>query len=120
MKTLRTQTGFLIQLALVLALVVATAGAAETGRKFISPEAAVSALAQAVSTTNLPELRAIFGPAAGDILNPDPVMATNEFATFARALAQSNRFVAASDAQPTVDLGDQARAFPGPLVATTA
>jgi hypothetical protein len=118
MKTFQTHTRFLSRLALVLMLVDAGARAAETGRKFMSPEAAVSALAQAVNATNREELRAIFGPAAGDILNPDPVLAANEFGKFANAFAQTNHLVVDSGSQRTLELGEQEWPFPVPIVET--
>jgi hypothetical protein len=118
MKTLRTHAHLTVQLALLLALLAPVARAAETGRKFASPEAAVAALAQAVSTTNRDELRVIFGPSSGDLLNPDPVLAAKEFANFANALAQTNHLVQTSDSQRTLELGEQAWPFPVPLVQT--
>ena len=90
----------------------------ETGRTFATPEAAVTALAQAVSTTNRDELRAIFGPSAGDLINPDPVLAANEFATFAAALSETNRLVRESDTRYTLELGKDAWPFAVPLAQT--
>jgi hypothetical protein len=87
----------------------------ETGRTFATPEAAITALAQAVSTTNRDELRAIFGPSAGDIINPDPVLAANEFAAFAAALGDTNRLVRESDTRYTLELGKDGWPFPVPL-----
>ena len=69
---------------LALAALTSTAlPAADTGRTFATPEDAVMALAGAVKTTNHTDLRAIFGPAWEDLVNPDTVQAANEFAAFA-------------------------------------
>ena len=94
----------------------AQANAAETGKTFATPEAAVAALANAVMTTNRPELHAIFGPAAEDIVNPDAVQAVNEFAAFATALGETNRLVRESDTRRVLELGHDAWPFSVPIV----
>src|ERR1035437_9404399 len=78
--------------------------AAETGKTFSTPEEAVAALAGAVQTTNHIELRAILGPAAEDLVNPDAVQAANEFAEFAAALGETNRLVRESDRRRVLEL----------------
>ena len=106
-------------LAFTLALALSasvTLQAAETGRTFASPEAAVAALARAVSTTNQTELHAIFGPAADDLVNPDPVQAANEFAAFASALGETNRLMLESDTRRLLELGNDPWPFPVPIV----
>ena len=104
-------------LGLALALLAAAqADAAETGKTFATPEAAVAALASAVMTTNRPELHAIFGPAAEDIVNPDAVQAANEFATFATAFGETNRFVRESDTRRVLEVGNDPWPFPVPIV----
>ena len=62
------------------------ASAADTGKTFATPEEAVSALVRATSAQSGNALRAIFGPAAADLQNPDRVQATNEFNAFTTAL----------------------------------
>jgi hypothetical protein len=59
-----------------------------------------------VSTTNRTELRAILGPAAEDLVNPDAVQAANEFADFAAALGETNRLVRESDTRRVLELGN--------------
>jgi hypothetical protein len=90
--------------------------AAETGKTFATPEAAVAALAGAVNTTNRTELHAIFGPAADDLVNPDAIQAANEFATFATALGETNWLARESDTRRVLKLGNDAWPFPVPLV----
>ena len=106
-------------LAFTLALAVSaslTLQAAETGRTFATPEAAVAALASAVSTTNQAELHAIFGPVTDDLVNPDAVQAANEFASFAAALAETNHLTRESDTRRILELGNAAWPFPVPIV----
>jgi hypothetical protein len=90
--------------------------AADTGRAFATPEDAVAALVSAVQTTNRTELRAIFGPAADDLVNADAVQAANEFATFAAALNETNRLVRESDTRRILELSKDGWPFPVPLV----
>jgi hypothetical protein len=94
----------------------AQVNAAETGKTFATPEAALAALASAVMTTNRAELHAIFGPAAEDVVNPDAVQAANEFATFATALGETNRLVRESDTRRVLELGNDHWPFPVPIV----
>jgi Protein of unknown function (DUF2950) len=93
-----------------------TLPAAETGRTFVTPEAAVAALASAVNTTNRNELHTIFGPAADDLINPDPVQAANEFKTFARSLNETNGLVRESATRCVLELGQAGWPFPVPIV----
>jgi hypothetical protein len=104
-------------LGLVLALFAAAQlSAAETGKTFATPEEAVAALVSAVKTEDHSELRAIFGPAAEDLVNPDAVQAANEFAAFANALDETNRLVRESEMRRVLELGNDAWAFPVPIV----
>lgn len=104
-------------LGLALALLAASQlNAAETGKIFATPEAAVAALASAVQTTNHTELRAIFGPAAEELVNPDAVQAANEFATFAAAFGEANRLVRESATRQVLELGNDHWPFPVPIV----
>jgi hypothetical protein len=84
---------------------------------FASPNDAVSALIIAVNTTNSDRLRAIFGPVIAAIQNPDRVQATNDLATFARALSQTNWLEQEPDGQYTLEVGTNSWPFPVPLVA---
>jgi hypothetical protein len=109
--TTRAARGFAVAL-----LAVVQVNAAETGRTFASPEAAVAALASAVKTTNRVELRAIFGPAVEDIVNPDAVQAANEFAAFAAALGETNRLERESETRRVLEVGTERWPFSVPLV----
>ena len=90
--------------------------AADTGRTFATPEDAVAALANAVQTTNRADLRAIFGPASDDLVNPDAVQAASEFATFAAAFTNSHRIVRQSDTRAELEVNTNNWPFPVPLV----
>lgn len=104
-------------LGLALALFAAAqVNAAEVGKTFATPEAAVAALASAVTTTNRADLHAIFGPAADDLMNPDAVQAANEFATFAAALSETNRLVSESATRRILEAGRDHWPFPVPIV----
>jgi len=90
--------------------------AAETARTFATPEAAVSALVDAVRTTNQTELRAIFGPAAPDLLNPDAALAADEFNRFTHALNETNRLIREQPARCVLEIGKNGWPFPVPIV----
>ena len=89
---------------------------AETGNTFGTPEAAISALAADVRNGDVEALRALFGPAAQDIMNPDRVQATNELAAFATALDQRSRLDHESDTRCMLEVGTNWWPFPIPLV----
>jgi Protein of unknown function (DUF2950) len=100
---------------LVLAL-WAPVSAAETGKTFATPEEAVAALVQATSAESGSQLRAIFGPAAAAIQNPDRVQATNEFNNFTAALNQTNLLVRESETNYVLEVGTNLWPFPVPIV----
>ena len=102
-------------LALALSL-PATVSAADTGKLFPSPAAAVAALKDAVNTKDREALQGILGPAAADLENPDQVQAASERQAFAAALNATNRLVPASDTRCVLEVGEQAWPFPIPLV----
>jgi hypothetical protein len=102
-------------LGLALGLLPLAIIAAETGQIFATPEDAVSALVQATIAQG-GALRAIFGPTAGDLQNPDRVQATNEFNTFLSALNTTNRLVHESDAKCVLEVGTNFWPFPVPIV----
>ena len=104
-------------LALALAFSAPLAiSAADTGKTFATPEAAVSALVAAASTEDSQALHAIFGPAAADLVNADRVQATNEHRAFASAFNQTNRIVRESDSRCVLEVGNDFWPFPVPLV----
>jgi hypothetical protein len=102
-------------LALVLSL-PATVYAAETGKTFATPEAAVAALTTAVNAKDREILHSIFGSAVVDIENPDHVQAAGELQTFAAALTTTNRLVRESDDRCVLEIGTNAWPFPIPIV----
>ena len=104
---------------LLLALALSgpiAARAADTGQTFATPEEAVSALVQATSAKSGKELRAIFGPAAAELQNPDRVQATNEFNAFTTALNLTNRLVHESTNKCVLEVGANFWPFPVPIV----
>jgi hypothetical protein len=103
--------GFILKSILSVNLV-----AADTGRAFSTPDDAVTALARAVQSTNRADLLAIFGPAAEDLVNPDTVQATNEFANFAVTFNKAHRIVRHSDTRTDLEVGTNNWPFPVPLV----
>lgn len=105
-----------VGLSLVL-MASANLHAAETGRTFATPEAAVAALLDAVRTTNTTMIRDIFGPAAEDLVNPDPVQAANEFTQFMDRLSLTNRIAYESATRRVLEIGPGAWPFPVPIVA---
>ncbi len=88
----------------------------ETGKTFATPEEAVAALVRATGAQNGDALRAIFGPAAADIENPDRVQATNEFNTFTAALNTTNWLDHESDTKCILEVGTNSWPFPVPIV----
>ena len=109
--TARRALGFVLAL-----FAAAQVNAAEIGKTFATPEEAVAALANEVKTENRAELHAIFGPAADDLVNPDAVQATNDFAAFAAALGETNRLVRESDTRLVLEVGRDHWPFAVPIV----
>ena len=111
------QSVFHRRLVLTLAFTTPLAiSAADTGKTFATPEAAVSALVAAASAKDTNALRDIFGPATADIENPDCVQAANELNAFTAALNQTNRIVKESDSRCVLEVGDNLWPFPIPVV----
>jgi hypothetical protein len=103
---------------LALGLIVSApfaVSAAETGQTFATPEDAVAALAAAASAKDTNALRAIFGPAAAEIQNPDRVQAAYDLGEFARALEQGKRVARQSDTRCVLEVGSDFWPFPIPL-----
>lgn len=120
MNGLRFKRGKLLKAAAILFLVVAwiTSVAAKTqmGQAFPTPQAAVSALSQAVSSNDVSRLHAIFGPGIEDLKNPDRVQATNEIEAFAADINTTNALVRRSASSFELDVGPDAFPFPVPIV----
>jgi hypothetical protein len=92
--------------------------AESVGKRFPTLEEAVASLRLATASTDTNALRAILGPAADELQNPDRVQSTNELKAFSSALLQSNRLVHVSDTFVVLELGDDLWPFPVPLVKT--
>jgi len=88
----------------------------KTGRKFTTPEEAVAALESATAKADTNALRAVLGPSAEDLVNPDRTQAMNELKTFSSALDQTNHLVRVSDTFIVLELGDDLWPFPIPIV----
>lgn len=88
----------------------------QMGQAFPTPQAALSALSQAVHSLDTSRLREIFGPGLEDLENPDQVQATNELEAFGADLNVTNALVRRSDTSFEVDFGPDAFPFPVPIV----
>jgi len=106
---------FSLMLAVMLGFSTA-ARAADTGKTFPTPEAAVAALTAAMNAKDREALQGIFGPAEADIENPDQVQAADELEHFATALNTTNQLVHESDTNCVLEVGAQSWPFPIPLV----
>src|SRR5215471_16837578 len=88
---------------LLLGLVVATADcAAQSVKTFATPQEAVTALDQAVNTTNRTAFAELFGADATWMANPDSVQGARELADFTAAFNATNRLVRESDSRQTI------------------
>ena len=103
-------------LLLLLLAVAAGVKAADVPRRFATPEAAVSALGEALKATNTAALRAMFGAAWDDLVNPDDVQVANDLAVLATALHQTNRLLRVSRSRAELEVGTHRWPFPIPLV----
>ena len=102
---------------LVLGFVSSSGLCAEgAARAFATPREAVTALDQAVNTTNRAAFAALFGPESERLMNPDAVQGARELATFAAAFNATNWLVRQSDTRMVLDVGTNAWPFPIPLV----
>jgi hypothetical protein len=103
--------------ALALALGAAvTASAADIGKTFATPEAAVAALVAAAGAGDTNAFRVIFGQLAEDIENPDRVQAANELSAFNAAVNQQQQLVRESDSKCVLEVGTNSWPFPVPIV----
>lgn len=98
------------------AVAVPNLSAAQVAKVFATPEQAVAALDQAVSTTNRVALELLFGSASQALINPDVVQGDTELADFSAAFRSSNRLVPETDARMILEIGESAWPFPIPLV----
>ena len=101
---------------LFLSFVSTALGATHAGKAFETPQQAVSALAEAVDSTNRAALATLFGAETERLTNPDTVQGAQELAEFAAAFNTTNRLVPESDKRMILEVGDNAWPFPIPLV----
>jgi hypothetical protein len=118
----RPGAGFFLQAVSLLILTMGFALAKDAattqpaGKKFGSPEEAVAALRAATEAADTNALKAVLGPGAEDLQNPDRIQATNELKTFSSALAEKNHLVRVSDTRVLLEVGDDLWPFPVPIV----
>lgn len=110
--------GAILSLTGVLAL-TQTLSAADAGQTFATPEEAVKALGQAVSTTNHAALGSLLGDAAQALVNPDEVQGAMELAEFTAAFNTTNRLERESSTRAVLQIGANDWPFPIPLVKQT-
>jgi len=109
--------GFLVPAALALALCQPTrSGAADIGKTFATPQAAVEALAKAAKAKDREALRILFGLSADELVASDQVQATNELEQFVASFDATNRLVSASETTRFLEIGPNAWPFPIPVV----
>jgi hypothetical protein len=94
----------------------AATAAAVPQRQFSTPEEAVKTLLAATKDHDRTALREIFGPQGHELVSGDRVADRNEFATFARALAQLCRLSYEGPDKVVLNIGSQDWPFPIPLV----
>lgn len=111
---MKTCSSCLLILAVALSAPLA-ANAAEHGKTFNTPEAAVAALGSATRMQDTNALYVLFGPAVADLENPDRVQATNDLRKFTAAFDQGRRIVRESDSRCLLEVGDELWPFPVPL-----
>ncbi len=85
-------------------------------QQFNSPDAALKALEAAAKVKDTNALRAIFGPAAHDLVSPDAVQRAAEFSRFVERLTEKTELVRESDSRMVLQLGADGWPFPIPLV----
>jgi hypothetical protein len=108
----------IINILLLMCLVIysSATGAVEMAKAFETPEQAVTALAEAVNTTNRAAFLTLFGPESERLVNPDSVQGTDELADFAAAFNATNRLVIDSNGRMILEVGNDGWPFPIPLV----
>ena len=106
-----------IGLGLVLALTLSTSAAGVKQQRFPSPEAAVTALVEAVKTGDKSAMLAVLGPNARRLVSSgDEVADRTSRERFVRSYEEAHRLVRAGDAQVTLLVGTSDWPSPVPLV----
>ncbi len=83
---------------------------------FASPEDALKALRDATAARDKTALDRIFGPAARELMNPDPVQYANECEAFNRHLTEMANLVRQGDDKVVVYIGQENWPLPIPIV----
>jgi hypothetical protein len=106
-------------IALTLAAVIAMFGchrASQAHRTFATPDDAVRALIDAAKAGKMDDLRAIFGPDAGDLIaSSDPATARQNREVFVAAAAERWQLVDEGDTSKVLVVGNERWPFPVPL-----
>ncbi len=92
--------------------------AAAPQKHFSTPEDALKALVDAVTTQDKAALDQIFGPSSKDLLSGDAVQDAAESEEFARHVAEKSSLVKENDSKVTIYIGNENWPFPIPLVKT--
>lgn len=99
------------------ALVTAALGGCNTAQQtFESPQAAVSALEQAVASGDRAEMRSVLGPRTDELKSGNAEQDRADFVAFASKLKEQSRIENVNDDQALVLVGQEAWPFPVPLV----
>lgn len=93
-----------------------TTAPAEPQQVFSTPEEATKALQEATAAKDKTALRRIFGPDLKDLVSSDEVQNANNFAAFAKNMAEMTNLVKEGDSKVTLALGKDAWPFPIPIV----
>src|SRR5947207_2630095 len=101
-----------------LAILPAMAARQNGGKQFATPDEAVAALTSAANAHDIDALHAIFGPAWGEIMSPDPAQAEDELKQFTAALNKSHQLTKESANRSVLEVGDNHWPFPVPLEET--
>lgn len=95
---------------------VSTAFSADQPRTFASPEEAVAALREAVSSAHAETVAAIFGSEGSYLVNADPVMASAELSRFSHGLSEGYQLEVTAPDHRILEVGSNSWPFPVPLV----
>lgn len=108
----------------VVAIVVSVATPARSAelaaKVFATPEQAVVALNDAVTTTNRAALALLFGPDVEALVNPDEVQGATELREFAEAFVVSHQLVKEAEDRIVIEVGAGGWPFPIPLAKVPA
>ena len=83
---------------------------------FSTPDEAVVALTKAVEARGADAMRNVFGPAYGEITDPDPVERENNLTKFAGHLAEATKLTNKNENTAILIIGKKEWPFPIPLV----